>query len=129
MIMIFIPSHEMPQMNGFWDISIFMAPICKHFRAKKNRVQNLSGKHSWSLKTLIFFFCQIPTLFRPKNGTLRANLRVSCYWKFVLGILGRIKKKLLNSFWEKHCFMWKMAIFTPLSESINKIILMHSNVF
>ena len=35
-----------------------MAPIRKHFRAQKNRVQNLSGpnlfffrKYSWSLKT------------------------------------------------------------------------------
>ena len=37
MRMIFILGHEMPQMNGFWDISIFMAPINKHFR-----IQNLS---------------------------------------------------------------------------------------
>ena len=31
----------------------------------------------------------------------------------------QLEKKLLNSFWEKHWFMWKMAIF--------KIILVHSN--
>ncbi len=48
----------MPQMNGFCDISIFMAPIREIFQTQKNRVQTHSGsklfffgKCSLSLKT------------------------------------------------------------------------------
>ena len=48
MMMIFISSHEMPQMNGFSDMSIFMAPIRKHFRAQKSQwtkffLENIPG--------------------------------------------------------------------------------------
>ena len=73
-------------MNGFWDMSIFMAPICKHFRAQKNTVQNLNGPNFFSenipgvLKHILMrrweksdqkkfyylFFCQTPTLLDPK---------------------------------------------------------------
>ena len=73
-------------------------------------------KHSWSLKThfnakmseirpkkvLVFFFGQTPTHFRPKNGTLRANLRAYRYCYIVIGIIGNlnpeIQEVLLNSF-------------------------------
>ena len=37
-------------------------------------------------KSFSIFFGQTPTLFRPKNGTLRVNLRVSCnlvFWAIV----------------------------------------------
>ena len=134
-------------MNGFWDMSIFMAPIRKHFRA-----QNLSGPNFFSenipgvlkhiltrrwaksdKKVLVFIFCQTPTLFRPKNGTLQANLRVSHYWQFIIGILcnlnPQLEKKLLNSFWEKHHFVLKTPFKTEWTQKIFELIPMHISNF
>ena len=47
-IWISVPGHEMPPMNSFCDMSIFMAPIRKHFQ-----VPNLSGPNIFLQKTLL----------------------------------------------------------------------------
>ena len=65
-----------------------------HFNAKMSEIRQK--------KVLLFIFLSDPTLFRPKNGTLRANLRAYRYCHIVIGIMGnlnaQLEKKLLNSF-------------------------------
>ena len=110
-----------PSMSLYCIICYFQI-LCPWFDLSRSLKFIFSPK-SWSHKTpfnvktqldTMNFFYLTPDLFWHQNRTLRGNLQVSCYWKFVLGILGRLnaelEKKLLISFWEKHCFMWKMAI-------------------
>ena len=78
---------------------------------------------------IIYFFCQTPTLFGPKNGTLRANLRAYRYSHIVIGIMGNlnpeIQEILLNSFWEIYHFMWTHFVFSCIPMYIHNFKQIH----
>ena len=85
--------------NNSWSLKT-------HFNAKMSEIRQ---KKSYS----IYFFVRPQPHLDPK---MKHFERIYGHTATVIGIMGnlnaQLEKKLLNSFGEKHCFMWKMAIFT-----------------